>query len=342
MGYLVIRYALIATILAAFGEGIRHTADAVVYIPAARAYRVQGEELGVTTRRLSIRSRPSGNGRILGTTSRADTVTVLNRTPRNGYLHVATSERDTGWVLSRSVQLRSATSKTGSKAAPVSDTITLPTSNGDIGSWEKPMPVEQNGGACAAQGLGKNGKPAPDPQTDLRKNRVDTSSAYHPVGFPRILALPWTGLPRRRTGWHQADSLQVARYEGPPVALEGYLVDAVEEGPESTNCEIDTHAWHDWHMWLVPTPTEAASRDRKRAVVVEVTPRVRARLTNWTLPSVKALARNGEKVRIAGWLMWDPDHPDQVGKTRGTTWEIHPVTRIEVLHGGIWMDIANQ
>ena len=129
-------------------------------------------------------------------------------------------------------------------------------------------------------------------------------------------------------------------YEGPPVSLEGYLVDVKEEGPESTNCEIDTHAWHDWHMWLVPTATEASNRDRTRAVVVEVTPRVRAITGSWLLPSIRSLVHNKDKVRVSGWLMWDPDHPDQVGKTRATTWEIHPVTRIEVERNGLWETVA--
>ncbi len=214
-------------------------------------------------------------------------------------------------------------------------------SDSDIANWEKPDPVEEHIRACAAKGLGSHGRPAPDPQTDLRKNRVDTSASYHSVSFSQILALPWSGLPRRRTGWNESDSVKVTQYEGPPVALEGYLVAVVEEGAESTNCEIDTHRWHDWHMWLVPTLHEATSRDRSRAVVVEVTPRIRVRTPNWTLPTVKALARNHEKVRISGWLMWDPDHPDQVGNTRATTWEIHPATKIEVETPGEWQDLRN-
>lgn len=299
----------------------------------------RGQSEAVTTVSLSLRARPSAKSHRIATLDAGDTVQLLAAQKRNGYYRIVSPESDTGWVISRSVRLLSANSASSSVPAGVSDTITLSSGGGDISGWEKPEPVEQSGGACAAEGLGKNGKPAPDPQTDLRKNRVDTSSAYHPVTFTQILALPWRGLPRKRTGWIQTDSLQVAKYEGPPILLEGYLVDVVEEGMESTNCEIDTHDWHDWHMWVVPTPSEAANRDRTNAVVVEVTPRVRASSTNWVLGSVKALARTHEKVRIAGWLMWDPDHPDQVGKTRGTTWEIHPVTRIEVLRNGSWFDL---
>jgi hypothetical protein len=35
--------------------------------------------------------------------------------------------------------------------------------------------------------------------------------------------------------------------------------------------------------------------------------------------------------------MLDPEHPDQVGKTRGTIWEIHPVMKIEVEQDGKWV-----
>jgi uncharacterized protein YgiM (DUF1202 family) len=297
--------------------------------------------VAVTTSNLVLRAGPNTKARRITTIVAGDTLQLLAAQRLNGYVRVASREGDTGWVAFRRIRLLSTNNESSSNQARVSDNITVSASDGDIAGWEKPDPVEQTGGACGAEGLGKNGNPAPDPQTDLRKNRVDTSSAYHSVSFDQILALPWTGLPRKRTGWNQTDSVQVAKYEGPPIELEGYLVDVVEEGIESTNCEIDTHAWHDWHMWMVPTPTEAATRARTRAIVVEVTPRVRGRTPNWVLASVRAVARNHEKVRIAGWLMWDPDHPDQVGKTRGTTWEIHPVTRIEVFRNGAWTDIGN-
>jgi hypothetical protein len=32
----------------------------------------------------------------------------------------------------------------------------------------------------------------------------------------------------------------------------------------------------------------------------------------------------------------DPEHPDQVGKTRGTIWEIHPIMQIETQGLGAW------
>jgi len=46
--------------------------------------------------------------------------------------------------------------------------------------------------------------------------------------------------------------------------------------------------------------------------------------------------------RFGGWLMFDPEHRDQLpgpGKphpTHATLWEIHPITKIEVFRGGAW------
>jgi hypothetical protein len=40
--------------------------------------------------------------------------------------------------------------------------------------------------------------------------------------------------------------------------------------------------------------------------------------------------------------MFDPEHPEQLGKTRGTLWEIHPVMRIEIRRGGAWHSIGGQ
>jgi hypothetical protein len=40
--------------------------------------------------------------------------------------------------------------------------------------------------------------------------------------------------------------------------------------------------------------------------------------------------------------MLDPEHPEQLGKTRGTLWEIHPIMKMEVERGGRWVDLEHQ
>jgi hypothetical protein len=74
-------------------------------------------------------------------------------------------------------------------------------------------------------------------------------------------------------------------------------------------------------------------------VVVEITPRWLAANDGWRLQTFKRLAEQRAKVRITGWLMFDPQHPDQIGKTRGGLWEVHPITKIEVFSDGRWIEL---
>jgi hypothetical protein len=64
--------------------------------------------------------------------------------------------------------------------------------------------------------------------------------------------------------------------------------------------------------------------------VVEVSPRLVPVHPLWRLEKLNELVQNQLPVRISGWRMWDQEHPEQIGQTRGTLWEIHPIHRIEV------------
>ncbi len=79
---------------------------------------------------------------------------------------------------------------------------------------------------------------------------------------------------------------------------------------------------------------------RAKAVVVEVTPRLRARHPGWTPATLQELARDRGRVRVTGWGMLDPERPDQVGETSGTIWELHPVTKVDVFRYGRWVDLG--
>jgi hypothetical protein len=76
--------------------------------------------------------------------------------------------------------------------------------------------------------------------------------------------------------------------------------------------------------------------------VLEVTPRGSRRAVEWGWDwRVATLKRElvGRRCRFEGWLLFDRGHADESentapgarGNWRGTAWEIHPVTRIEVL-----------
>jgi hypothetical protein len=72
-------------------------------------------------------------------------------------------------------------------------------------------------------------------------------------------------------------------------------------------------------------------------MVIEVTPRVRDVRPGWSTSTLEGLV--GQQVLIEGWTMLDEEHPEQIGQTRETLWEIHPIMHIEVNQGGSWTSI---
>jgi hypothetical protein len=194
----------------------------------------------------------------------------------------------------------------------------------------KPEPVSNTFRGCPPSGDGG------DPVLNTLKNRVDEAQ-WQPTTVQAILDLDWPEAieHRPRSRWSRTDTEAVARHEGTPVQVEGYLVQAKKMSPESCNCHSVEYV--DYHIWLVDDPR----KDRQQSVVIETSPRVQAHHPAWTLRRIQELARSKVKVRISGWLLMDPEHPDQIGKTRGTIWEIHPIMQIETLVGGQWRPLDN-
>ena len=118
--------------------------------------------------------------------------------------------------------------------------------------------------------------------------------------------------------------------------VEGYVIEVVEGGMEAANCF--SHRERDVHIHVAPRP----DAPRKEWLVLEVTPRGRlwAAESGWDW-SAAALREDlvGRRCRFEGWLLFDREHADEsentapgaAGNWRATAWEIHPVTRIEVL-----------
>jgi hypothetical protein len=195
----------------------------------------------------------------------------------------------------------------------------------------KPTPRNITFRGCLPEGDGG------DPDLNKLKNRVDEYDGWLPVSFSSVLNLTWPKAIERkhRSKWSDPDTHQVARYEGLPISIEGYLFDAKRSGKESCNCKKDDPELHDFHVWLMGSKDD----DRTASIVVEPTPPVRSEHSGWDLKAIRTVAKNKDRVRISGWLMLDPEHPDQIGKTRGTIWEIHPVMEIEVKEGGAWVKL---
>ena len=67
--------------------------------------------------------------------------------------------------------------------------------------------------------------------------------------------------------------------------------------------------------------------------MVEFTPRVRASHSGWTIDKLHTIAKLHLPIRVSGWTLFDPEHPEQLKKTRKTLREIHPVMEVKVKSG---------
>jgi len=192
-----------------------------------------------------------------------------------------------------------------------------PAASGSLTGGPPPPPNTYQG--CPATGDGG------DRQLNGRKNRVDRGP-WSALPLDTLLGLPWprTTDRRDRAGWSAADTAAVAAVEGSPVQVEGYLAGVKVESTESMDCHSAADV--DYHLWLVSGPAE----DRSRSLVAEITPRVRADHPGWDSTRIRPLVDGHTRVRLAGWLLLDQEHPEQLGATRATLWEIHPIVDFAV------------
>ena len=127
-------------------------------------------------------------------------------------------------------------------------------------------------------------------------------------------------------------------YEGVAVRVMGHLVAIKPQNHgsgESTNCYWTTAAETDWHIALV----KKEGQGEEKAIVVETTPRIRRTHSKWTKGRLDPWVDSDAPVQISGWLMYDPQHKNHLGRYRMTLWEIHPITKIEVFKDATWRDL---
>jgi hypothetical protein len=104
---------------------------------------------------------------------------------------------------------------------------------------------------------------------------------------------------------------------------------------EATNCKFSKAAETDWHMALVAK----AGDGEHDAVVIETTPRIRKNHPKWTKARLAPWTDTDQPVRISGFLFFDTEHRNHLGKYRSTLWEVHPITKMEVFKGGNWVSL---
>jgi len=185
-------------------------------------------------------------------------------------------------------------------------------------------------------GVGPDGTDG-DPILNRLKNRATAPATVKDYNVDQIIAIPNDILEqegrRQRSNWYPAARLHAQQYESLGARVTGYIVKAKQSGLESANGYVDS--LRDYHIWISETPEGS----RARSLIVEMTPRWKAIHPEWRLRYLQSLVENRAKVRVTGWLLWDEEHASEVDKSRGTQWEIHPVTLFEVWSNGRWEDL---
>jgi hypothetical protein len=292
----------------------------------------------VVTRKTNLRSDPSASHKPIRVLDPDEELQLVEEAATaNNYVHVRTEDGTEGYVYGRNLKVLQPTSGSAGAAGA---SPSVPTPGAVVGSiprtWDKPAPValafDGSDGVCPPGGDGG------DQETNLRKNRTDVPAAYHDVDWSAVATLEYPVAKPSLVDWTADEKAQIAPYEGIAVRTIGYLVaikPQTSSTGESTNCHFRLASEVDWHIALVAGPGDG----EKTSVVVETTPRVRASHPNWSPAALSDWLNSDKPVRISGWLLLDPEHRNHLGKYRSTLWEIHPITRIEVMKDGSWVDL---
>jgi hypothetical protein len=136
-----------------------------------------------------------------------------------------------------------------------------------------------------------------DPALNILKNRTTLpSGGFTAVHFDDLaqLEVPEGVSKKHRDQWPAATLQAVESQEKRAVQVIGVLLKTKLEGPEGPNCHSNDQADRDSHIWLA----NSADDDKSDAIVVEITPRVRAEHPSWTTTNLNRLITNKTRVRI--------------------------------------------
>jgi len=185
-------------------------------------------------------------------------------------------------------------------------------------------------------GIPREGKGG-DPDLNLQKNRTAAPSKLEEYSVTGIINLKHSLLDGEgrghRSNWSGDANRYLASMESIGARLTGYLIAVKQSGVESCNGYIDS--LRDFHIWIGESPES----QKPQSVIVEMTPRWKEVHPEWRLRYLERLVEAHAQVRVSGWIMWDEEHASEVDKSRGTQWEVHPVTKFEVFTGGVWREL---
>lgn len=295
---------------------------AAVLLPAVILGQVPRLPRGVATANLFLRERAtdSSGGRVA--VRRGDTLLLAEVSTSGEYIRVQSKDGLLGWVWARRI-LVLPDSASMNLSPPVADALKR------IEATPKQPPIYRGLPECY---IGGEAALDVDRRTNRLKSRVDTAASYVSMSPADLRLLPEVNLPRSRVRWAPRDSSEVARFEGAPVSIEGYLDRVLEERPV---CTAALAKLSNWSVAILADRSSDLARDSRSGFYAALTPQIR-KTRLWSLDTLREAAQNRTRARVSGWLLFDPANLDRVGKSRDSSWELHPVTRIELWDGVAW------
>jgi len=204
---------------------------------------------------------------------------------------------------------------------------------------DSPIPLlreEQGIAPTILSGIGREGVGG-DPILNKLKNRISEPKTVTDYTVPQVMAIINDVLmqegKRQRKNWYPSARIFAEEKENWGIRVTGYLLRAKQSGIESANGYIDS--LRDYHLWIGDGP----NAERRTTMIAEITPRWKVVHPEWRLRTFKRLADQKAKVRVTGWLLWDQEHGSEVERSRGTSWEVHPVTKFEVWSDSTWVEL---
>jgi hypothetical protein len=184
---------------------------------------------------------------------------------------------------------------------------------------------------CPAHGSGG------DPQVNALKNRSTAPASANPItvaGMKQLPALP-DGTPAMRANWPASARATIEPHEAQGAVFTGYILQVARESGEPSNCGSTEPGNEDVELFLAQRP---GVTNGQQIILGEITPRWRAAHTSWRPVNLRGVA-GGNRIRITGSLLYDQE---SFGETHGgtaTPWEIEPITKVEVLRNGSWVNL---
>ena len=174
-----------------------------------------------------------------------------------------------------------------------------------------------------------------DSLLNIKKNRWSAPQSYTDIAITDIVNFPHDILTgdgsEERYNWSSSAFSQAAVSEAKSVRVTGYLINVREEGNES--CNGYDSMYHDFHLWIA----DSSAKSESGSIIAEATPFWKEQFPGWLLTKFESLKYT--QVRVSGWIMWDEDHPEQLGSSRISLWEIHPMTKFEYFSNGSWQTL---